>query len=191
MIVIADTTPINYLVLIGEQELLPALFCQVILPEAVFRELLATATPQVVRQWLSNHPQWLEVRKVTIAPDTRLSHLDEGEREAIQLAEALGADLILVDEKAARREAARRQLATSGTLGVLDRAAEEGLVNFSIRPPYAIVKAAFSKIVIFSRRKQLYGPNGCQAYRSDSQYLRGKAPNCRDPHSRPGHLPLA
>lgn len=131
MIVIADTTPINYLVLIGEQELLPALFCQVILPEAVLRELLATATPQVVRQWLSNHPQWLEIRKVTMAPDTRLSHLDEGEREAIQLAEALGADLILVDEKAARREAARRQLATSGTLGVLDRAAEKGLVNFS------------------------------------------------------------
>jgi predicted nucleic acid-binding protein len=131
MIVIADTTPINYLVLIGEQELLPALFCQVILPEAVFRELLATATPQVVRQWLSNHPQWLEIRKVTMAPDTSLSHLDEGEREAIQLAEALGADLILVDEKAARREAARRQLATSGTLGVLDRAAEKGFVNFS------------------------------------------------------------
>lgn len=118
MIVIADTTPINYLVLIGEQELLPALFYQVILPEAVFRELLATATPQVVRQWLSNHPQWLEIRKVTMAPDTSLSHLDEGEREAIQLAEELGADLILVDEKAARREAARRQLATSGTLGV-------------------------------------------------------------------------
>jgi predicted nucleic acid-binding protein len=85
MIVIADTTPINYLVLIGEQELLPALFYQVILPEAVFRELLATATPQVVRQWLSNHPQWLEIRKVTMAPDTSLSHLDEGEREAIQL----------------------------------------------------------------------------------------------------------
>jgi predicted nucleic acid-binding protein len=131
MIVIADTTPINYLVLIGEQELLPALFCQIIIPEVVFRELLATATPQVVRQWLSNHPQWLEIRKVTTAPDTSLSHLDEGEREAIQLAEELGADLILVDEKAARREAARRQLATSGTLGVLDRAAEKGLVNFS------------------------------------------------------------
>lgn len=87
MIVIADTTPINYLVLIGEQELLPALFCQVILPDAVFRELLATATPQVVRQWLANHPQWLEIRNVTMAPDTSMSHLNEEEREAMQLAE--------------------------------------------------------------------------------------------------------
>ena len=130
MIVIADTAPINYLVLIGEQKLLPALFGQVIIPAAVYRELLATATPQVVRQWLSNHPQWLEIRQATMAPDTSLSHLDEGEREAIQLAEELGADLLLVDEKAARREAARRRLATSGTLGVLDRAAEKGLVDF-------------------------------------------------------------
>ena len=126
MIVIADTTPINYLVLIGEQELLPALFGQIIIPEAVFRELHAAVTPQPVQQWLANIPQWLEIRKLTAAPDASLSHLDEGEREAIQLGEELAADLLLVDEKAARREAAKRNLATSGTLGVLDRAAEKG-----------------------------------------------------------------
>ena len=64
-------------------------------------------------------------------PDRSLSHLDEGEREAIQLAEELGADLILVDDKDARREASKRHLSTSGTLGVLDRAAEKGLIDFS------------------------------------------------------------
>jgi len=64
-------------------------------------------------------------------PDTTLSHLDEGEREAIQLAVESGADLLLVDEKAARREATSRGLATSGTLGILDRAAEKGLVDFA------------------------------------------------------------
>lgn len=41
MIVIADTAPINYLVLIGEQNLLPTLFGQVIVPEMVLQELLA------------------------------------------------------------------------------------------------------------------------------------------------------
>lgn len=55
MIVIADTAPINYLVLIGEQKLLPTLFGQVIIPETVLRELLATATPQAVRQWVTTH----------------------------------------------------------------------------------------------------------------------------------------
>ena len=131
MIVIADTTPVNYLVLIGEEKLLPALFGQIVIAEAVFRELQATATPAKVQQWIANRPQWLEIRQTSTAPDSTLSHLDEGERQAIQLAEELGADLLLVDEQAARREAARRHLATSGTLGVLDLAADKGLVDFA------------------------------------------------------------
>jgi predicted nucleic acid-binding protein len=89
MIVIADTTPLNYLALIGQQQLLPALFGQVIIPEAVLRELQAVATPPAVQQWLATAPAWLETRKSTSAPDSALSHLDEGEREAIQLAEEL------------------------------------------------------------------------------------------------------
>jgi predicted nucleic acid-binding protein len=130
MIVIADTAPINYLVLIGEQNLLPTLFGQVIVPEMVLQELLAIATPQAVRQWATNPPRWLEIRQMIMVPDMSLSHLDEGEREAIQLAEFLGADLLLVDEKAARKEAAKRHLSTSGTLGILDSAADKGLVDF-------------------------------------------------------------
>jgi predicted nucleic acid-binding protein len=131
MIVVADTTPINYLVLIGEQELLPLLFGEVIIPDTVFHELLVDATPHTVRQWLGSHPPWLERRQSTSTPEMSLSHLDAGEREAIQLAEELGADLLLVDEKVARREATKRHLATSGTLGVLDRAVDKGLVDFS------------------------------------------------------------
>ncbi len=131
MIVVGDTSPLNYLVLIGEQELLPTLFGQIVIPEAVFRELQAAATPRAVQKWLAQGPDWLEIRKTARTPDTRLSHLDDGEIEAIQLAEELGADLLLVDEKAARKEAAKRRLSTSGTLGVLDRAAEKGLVDFS------------------------------------------------------------
>jgi predicted nucleic acid-binding protein len=131
MIVVADTAPINYLVLIGEQELLPTLFGRVIIPEAVLQELLAVASPQAVREWIAKPPQWIEIRKSAMAPDRSLSHLDEGERQALQLAEELRANLFLVDEKAARREAVKRHLETSGTLGVLDRAAEKRLVDFS------------------------------------------------------------
>lgn len=131
MIVIADTTPINYLVLIGDVGLLPALFGQVVIPEAVFLELQSTATPPVVRQWVAQATPWLEVRKITPAPDSGLSHLDEGEKQAIQLAEELGADLLLVDEREARKEAAKRNIPISGTLGILDRAADKGLVDFT------------------------------------------------------------
>jgi predicted nucleic acid-binding protein len=51
MVVIADTTPVNYLVLIRHQDLLPRLFGRLLIPEAVLRELHAAATPQVVREW--------------------------------------------------------------------------------------------------------------------------------------------
>ena len=130
MIVVADTTPINYLVLIGEQDLLRALFRSVIIPVGVQSELLSAGTPATVRHWTSHQPQWLAIRPTTVLPDTRLSYLDEGEREAIQLAEELGADLLLVDERAARKEATKRHLATSGTLGILDRAADKELIEF-------------------------------------------------------------
>ena len=131
MIVIADTTPINYLVLTGHEGLLPRLFGPVVIPEEVLRELRAEATPQAVRQWIRNPPEWLEIRATTEPPDRTLSHLGPGERQAIQLAEVLSADLLLVDEKAARREAAKRHLRTTGTLGILDLAADKGLVDFA------------------------------------------------------------
>jgi predicted nucleic acid-binding protein len=131
MRVVSDTTPINYLVLIGAEELLPALFVEILLPAAVLHELQAPSTPETVRQWITSHPPWLKTTTMASPPDTTLSHLDEGEREAIQLAVESRADLLLVDEKAARREATSRGLATSGTLGILDRAAEKGLVDFA------------------------------------------------------------
>jgi predicted nucleic acid-binding protein len=129
--VIADTTPINYLALIEAQELLPALFVTIFIPEAVFRELQAPATPEPVREWLMGRPPWLQLRQIASPPDKSLAHLDDGEREAIQLAVECDAALLLVDEKAARREAMSRGLATSGTLGILDRAAEKGLIDFA------------------------------------------------------------
>jgi len=131
MIVVADTTPINYLVLIGEEELLHVLFGRGIIPGAVLRELQSAATPQAVRQWIAGQPDWLETKATARDDETSLFRLDEGERAAIQLAVELSAGLLLVDDQAARREAASRKLATSGTLGILDRAADKGLADFS------------------------------------------------------------
>jgi predicted nucleic acid-binding protein len=55
--------------------------------------------------------------------------LDLGERAAIALAEAMRADLLLIDEAAGRAEAKRRHLRVTGTLGVLRSGAEQGLVD--------------------------------------------------------------
>jgi len=62
MIIVSDTTPLHYLILIGEQDLLPSLFGRVIIPQAVVMELQRSETPETVRKWMSSPPAWLEVR---------------------------------------------------------------------------------------------------------------------------------
>lgn len=59
MIAIADASPLCYLVLIGEIELLPRLFSRVFVPEAVIAELLHKDAPEAVRSWVSNLPSWI------------------------------------------------------------------------------------------------------------------------------------
>lgn len=129
MIVIADTSPLHYLILLEHTEVLRCLYGSVIIPEAVVRELQAHKTPAPVRQWITTPPGWLQIRKIAVPPDPALAELDPGEREAIALAEALHADALIIDEKLGRREAERRNLRVIGTVRVLDDGAEAGLVN--------------------------------------------------------------
>ena len=130
MIVVADTSPLNYLVLIGEIELLPALYLKVLIPQEVHRELQQPGTPPTVRAWASSLPTWCEVRSITSVPDAALEELDPGERDPIQLALDSGIDTLLIDESEGRREALRRHLLVTGTVAVLEKAAQRGMINF-------------------------------------------------------------
>jgi predicted nucleic acid-binding protein len=129
MIVIADTTPLNHLILIDKASILEALYGRVIVPSAVLSELRAHATPPKVTAWINYRPDWLEVDQRVFPPDPSLAHLDAGERDAIMLAQNLGADLLLMDDLGGRQEAARRNLIITGTLTVLYLAAGRGLVE--------------------------------------------------------------
>lgn len=129
MIVIADTGPINYLILIGEIEVLPALYGRIVVPPSVCEELKRPRAPDAVRAWIAQPPAWLETLSPSKSPDADLIHLDAGERDAILLTEELGADQIIIDEIRGRREAQRRRLPFTGTLGVLAASAEEGLLD--------------------------------------------------------------
>ncbi len=129
MIVVADTSPLNYLIQIGCESLLPALYKRVVVPSAVLSELSHASAPQAIRKWLLDVPNWIEIRDITSQPDAALAFLDPGEREAIQLAQEQHADLLLIDERRGRLEARRRGLTTTGTLGVLLAAGERGLVD--------------------------------------------------------------
>jgi predicted nucleic acid-binding protein len=155
MIIVSDTSPLNYLILIDYQDILPTLFGQIIIPQAVLSELQHAKTPEKIKKWIITKPDWLEVRTALVNPSNKLENLDYGEREAIFLAEELGADAILIDEKDGRREATKLGFITIGTLSVLDRAAETGLISFAkaierlrktpFREPKQIVKALLEK----------------------------------------------
>jgi len=62
-LVIADTGPISYLVLIGNIGLLPILFENVILPSAVEAELTDPDAPLAVRNWIAHPPAWLDIHE--------------------------------------------------------------------------------------------------------------------------------
>jgi predicted nucleic acid-binding protein len=63
MIAVADASPLCYLVLIGEINLLPKLFLHVVVPRAVVTELLHEDAPEALRTWASNPPGWIGVKE--------------------------------------------------------------------------------------------------------------------------------
>jgi predicted nucleic acid-binding protein len=126
-VIISNTTPINYLVLIDQIDVLRHLYARVMIPQAVFGELQDEGTPGKVKAWVASHPAWLDVRTVSAPLDPMLAFLDVGEREAISLAKEIQADALIIDEPDGREAAKRQGLRVIGTLRVLYDAAEAGL----------------------------------------------------------------
>lgn len=129
MIVVSDTSPICYLLLINRINILQTLYNTIIIPQAVANELKASESPLVVKNWMTHPPDWLQVQSVETLQSLELNLLDPGEREAILLAEQLNADLVILDDKAARRIAVERGLTIIGLLGILKEASGSGLLD--------------------------------------------------------------
>ena len=136
MLVIADTSPLNDLILIDAVDILPRLYGRVILPAGALEELRHPGAPSVVSRWANALPAWIEVAAAPEAghAEASLAILGRGESEAIALAAAFHAHtqvLLLLDEEAARTEAAARGLPFTGTLGVLKSAARNGWIDLT------------------------------------------------------------
>lgn len=130
MIVIADTSPIHYLILIDQIDILPRLFQTVLIPNEVFVELTDDVAPHSVREWAKQPPEWLELCPVDPAKSPSIPELDLGEEAAIRLAQQQqSATLLLMDDLKGRGVATRMGLQTTGTLGVLLAASREGLLS--------------------------------------------------------------
>jgi len=143
MIVVADTSPLNYLIQIDCDNLLPQLYHRILVPFGVIQELHHPAAPFAVRAWLTSVPPWIEPSLPVSPPDAALAALDLGEREAIQLAEEQCADLLLIDERRGRHESIRRGLKTTGTLGVLLSAGELRMIDPAIAYRRLLAETSF------------------------------------------------
>jgi predicted nucleic acid-binding protein len=130
-VVVADTSPINYLLQIDAVELLPELFERITISAAVHAELAHRSTPAVVRTWIAQGVPWLVIRP---NPENGSRgpmpvSLDVGECTTIDLADAIDADLILMDDRDGVAFARAQGFAVTGTLGVLDLTAQRGLID--------------------------------------------------------------
>jgi len=130
MIVVSDTGPLNYLALIGHVEALPKLYEVVVIPKAVAYELSRPSCAETVRDLIESPPVWLRIDQAPEC-DPDLSALGDGEQQAIALAQTLHADLLLCDDRDARDAALRKNLRVIGTLGVLQEASQNGLLDLA------------------------------------------------------------
>lgn len=130
MVVISNSSPIIHLTKIGRLNLLERLYSRILVPEKVYLECTDTVhyhkEVELIAQsaWIKRH----------LIEDHRLFNLlyaeiDAGEAEALVLALEQKADLLLLDDQEARRMARKLGLLVTGTLGVLLKAKNEGMIN--------------------------------------------------------------
>ncbi len=132
-VVVANTTPIVALALIGRLDLLEKPYAEVLVPPTVEAEVLAGGASGIGRAELQASSF---VRVTPLKDPSRadlLSDLDRGEAEVIALAQELNADLVIVDERLARKHAKRLGLKMTGTVGALLEGKRQGYIT-AIKP---------------------------------------------------------
>lgn len=139
MIVVSDTTPLIGLASIGRLELLYELFDEVYIPQAVFDETVTSGREEGKAKQAVATANWIHVVEVKdrLAVNVLLDEMDLGEVETIVLASELNADWVLMDEKKGRRKLSQLNIPKIGTLGILLKAKQLGLIPIlktDIRP---------------------------------------------------------
>lgn len=162
MIVISDTTPIVSLIKISRIDLLEKLFGEVCIPEAVFRELTTNTIFESEAEVVKNS-SFLKITPVKNLKSLGIlqaaSGLDDGESEAIILADELKSDILVIDERKGRKVAQKLGITITGTIGILIQAHDEKIIsteeikryleqlkNSSIRLSESLIQEALSML---------------------------------------------
>lgn len=134
MIVVSNSTPPTAMAMADQFDLLRKIFGRIYIPDGVHEEVVEQGGERFgatdVRQ-----AAWIEViaARDKLALQVLEDDLGTGESETIVLAREMEADWVLVDERLARRKLELLGVRTIGTLGILLKAKEIGLL-LTIRP---------------------------------------------------------
>lgn len=135
MIVVSNTTPLIGLASIQRFDLLRQIFGELIIAQAVYDEAVVAGREigGAKREVLA--ADWIKTVHVKdrLAVEVLLDELDLGEAETIVLARELAADWVLMDEKKGRRKLTQLGLQKIGTVGILLKAKQVGLIA-ELRP---------------------------------------------------------
>ncbi len=141
--VIANTTPLIALANIDQLEILHKLYDTIIVPQAVIDEIIR----EPARQRVCNS-DWIKVESICdqSQKDIFRARLHAGEVEVMILAREQKADLVIMDDNAAKKTAKFLGLNVTGTLGVLLKAKKEGYIE-KIEPLKRKFKCNFSPVI--------------------------------------------
>jgi predicted nucleic acid-binding protein len=138
VIVVSNTTPLIGLASIERFQLLEQLFAEIHIPQAVYDEAVVAGREEGGAKREVQAATWIKTVPVKdrLAVDMLLGELDLGEAETIVLGREIGADWVLMDEKKGRRKLAQLELPKIGTLGILLKAKQVGLLS-TLQPEIA------------------------------------------------------
>ena len=128
--VVVNTTPLIALSHVGQLSVLKDLYGEIIIPEAVYRELSAKAE-SICKRTVDSSLDWVRVEKIQnqMAKAMYKTQLHEGEVEVMILSKEIEADVVIIDDANAKKHAKYLELPVTGTLGVLIKAKQKGYID--------------------------------------------------------------
>ena len=154
MIVISDTSAILNLNIIGKLNLLKLLYGKVIIPDAVYEELLELEKTKGGYTSIDSL-NWIEIRKTSdkIFVENLKEKLDSGESEAIVLAKELNAEVLVIDESKGRKIAVDLGLNVIGIIGILIK--EKDNLKEDVKKTIEIIKNSQRPVILLGNGVRL------------------------------------
>ncbi len=147
--VIVNTTPLIALCHIGQLDLLKKMYGEIMIPQAVYREL-SQKKESICKKQVDSSLDWIYVEEIEnqMAKSMFKTQLHDGEVEVMILAKERHADIVIIDDANAKKHAKYLKLPVTGTLGVLIKAKRQGYIS-ELKP---IIQEMIDKNIYISEK---------------------------------------